>query len=208
MIASVNGTVLAVGDDRVDVSIGPIALTVHVPTPVAVAAHVGNPIVLSTTMVVREDAITLYGFTDAIARDDFSTLISVSGIGPRLALAILSALPAAQLRSAISTGNLTALTAVSGVGKKSAERLVVELRDRLQPIASGDVSAVPDVRSGSAAAGWQEQVRAALLGLGWNARDAQTAIDAVAVADFNGDGPESQPLQTLLRLALRSLDRS
>jgi Holliday junction DNA helicase RuvA len=205
VIAAVNGEVIAVSDDRLDVNIGPVALSVHVPAPVALAARVGQPVSLSTTMVVREDAITLYGFSDAVTRDDFLTLISVSGIGPRLALAILSSLPPAQLRSAISTGNLTALTAVSGVGKKSAERLVVELRDKLGPAPAG----VNGVASDVAADPWQEQVRTALLGLGWNPRDAQTAIDAVATMQFdNGEHASTQPLQTVLRAALRSLDRS
>ena len=204
MIAAVNGEVLAVGDDRLDVSIGPVALSVLVPSPVALSARVGQTVSLSTTMVVREDAITLYGFADAAARDDFLTLTSVSGIGPRLALAIVSALPPANLRAAISTGNLAALTAVSGVGKKSAERLVVELRDRLGPAPQGVVPA-----QGAAVEPWQEQVRAALLGLGWNPRDTQTAIDAVATMAFDdGRSVGEQPLQTLLRSALRSLDRS
>ena len=204
MIAAVNGEVIAVGDDRLDVSIGPVALSVHVPSPVALAARVGQSVSLATTMVVREDAITLYGFADAASRDDFLILTSVSGIGPRLALAILSALPPANLRAAISTGNLAALTAVSGVGKKSAERLIVELRDRLGPAPQGSVPS-----PGLATEPWQEQVRAALLGLGWNPRDAQTAIDAVATTAFeNGGSVAEQPLQSLLRAALRSLDRS
>lgn len=205
MIAAVNGDVLAIGDDRVDVNIGPLALSVHVPSPVALAARVGQPVSLATTMVVREDAITLYGFADAVARDDFLTLISVSGIGPRLALAILSALPPAHLRAAISSGNISALTAVSGVGKKSAERLIVELRDRLGPAPMGAAVSTSSVT----AEPWQEQVRTALLGLGWNPRDAQTAIDAVATMTFDGGSHAAeQPLQTVLRAALRSLDRS
>ena len=205
MIAAVNGDVLAIGDDRIDVNVGPIALSVHVPTPVALSARVGQPVSLSTTMVVREDAITLYGFADAVSRDDFLTLTSVSGIGPRLALAILSALPPSNLRAAISTGNLSALTAVSGVGRKSAERLIVELRDRLGPAPAG----VAGGTSARSAEPWQEQVRTALLGLGWNPRDAQTAIDTVATMAFDdGRHAGEQPLQTVLRAALRSLDRS
>ncbi|MBU6213103.1 MAG: Holliday junction branch migration protein RuvA [Actinomycetales bacterium] len=205
MIAAVNGEVLAIGDDRLDVSIGPVALSVHVPSPVALAARIGQPVALSTTMVVREDAITLYGFADAVSRDDFLTLTSVSGIGPRLALAILSALPPANLRAAIGSGNLAALTAVSGVGKKSAERLVIELRDRLGPAPAGSVPA----EGTTTAEPWQDQVRTALLGLGWNPRDAQTAIDTVATMAFDdGGNAAEQPLQALLRAALRSLDRS
>lgn len=204
MIAAVNGDVIAIGDDRLDVSIGPVALSVHVPSPVALSARVGQPVALATTMVVREDAITLYGFADATSRDDFVTLTSVSGIGPRLALAILSALSPAHLRAAINTGNLAALTAVSGVGKKSAERLVIELRDRLGPALPSDVPHQGDIDQP-----WEIHVRTALSGLGWSPRDVQSAIDAVAVMTFDNDtSAAGQSLQTLLRAALRSLDRS
>ena len=203
MISNVNGTVLAIGDDRIDVSLGPIALTVQVPGTVAHTAQLGQNIVLSTTMIVREDAITLYGFSDAVSRDDFLILLSVSGIGPRLALAIVATLPPAALRAAISGGNVATLTSVSGVGKKSAERMVIELRDRLPhiPTQSGASPAVP--------AQWQEQVRTALHGLGWNPRDAQAAVEQVAQETFaDGAAVADQPLQSLLRAALRSLDRS
>ena len=203
MISHVNGTVLAIGDDRIDVSLGPIALTVQVPGTVAHAAQLGHNIALSTTMIVREDAITLYGFADSVSRDDFLILLSVSGIGPRLALAIVATLPPAALRAAISGGNVGTLTSVSGVGKKSAERMVIELRDRLPhvPTQGGVAPAVP--------AQWQEQVRTALHGLGWNPRDAQAAVEQVAQETFaDGASVADQPLQSLLRAALRSLDRS
>ena len=205
MISRVIGEVVAVGTDHVDVLIGPIAFSVQVPQSLTAITKVGENVSLSTTMVVREDSITLYGFADSVGRDDFLTLLSVSGIGPRLALAIVSTLAPEQLRAAISAGNLAVLTSISGVGKKGAERLVVELRDRLSPVAS--TQATPG--AGFAAHAWQDQVRSALLGLGWTARDAQSAVEAVAVSEFeDGRGAEEQPASLLLRAALRSLDRS
>ena len=206
MISNLAGTVVAVGDDRVDVSIGPIALTVMVPAPVAMTAQIGDSLDLCTTLIVREDSLTLYGFADPVSRDDFNLLLAVSGIGPRLALAIVSTLQPAALRSAIAANNLAVLTSVSGVGKKSAERLVIELRDRLAPIATGGTDALHSREQGSA---WQEQVRTALHGLGWNPRDAQAAVDVVAGVQFEDGIPaQDQPVQVLLRTALRSLDRS
>ena len=206
MISNLVGTVVAVADDRVDVSIGPIALTALVPAPVALAARVGDQIDLRTTLIVREDSLTLYGFADPVARDDFNLLLAVSGIGPRLALAIVSTLQPTALRSAVAGNNLAVLTSVPGVGKKSAERLVIELRDRLAPIAASAAGAPVQTDHTSA---WQEQVRTALHGLGWNPRDAQAAVDVVAGVQFDDGAPaEQQPVQVLLRAALRSLDRS
>lgn len=206
MISNLRGTVVAVAEDRMDVSIGPIALTALVPTPIALVTRVGEQVDLCTTLIVREDSLTLYGFADAVARDDFNLLLAVSGVGPRLALAIVSTLQPAALRSAVAANNLAVLTSVPGVGKKSAERLVIELRDRLTPIVA---SATGHAMSGDHATGWQEQVRTALHGLGWNPRDAQSAVDAVAGVEFDDGVPASeQPVHVLLRAALRSLDRS
>lgn len=206
MIAQVSGRLIAASDDRLDISMGPMAVSVVVPSPLAATTRVGEEVTLATAMIVREDSISLYGFADTAARDDFTTLLGVSGIGPRLALAIVSALAPDALRKAISTGNLAALTAISGVGKKGAERLVVELRDKLSPAMSsaGGVTA-----TGLVAAGWQDQVRSALLGLGWTARDAQSAVDLVSSESFaDGKPADEQPVAALLRAALRSLDRS
>lgn len=205
MISNLSGTVVAVGEDRLDVSIGPIALTALVPAPVALAARVGEQVDLCTVLIVREDSLTLYGFADSVTRDDFNHLLAVSGIGPRLALAIVSTLQPAALRAAVASSNLAVLTSVSGVGKKSAERLVIELRDRLVPIIGGSAP----TEAGDPVPAWQEQVRTALHGLGWTPRDAQAAVDAVAGVQFEDGLPAAQqPVQVLLRTALRSLDRS
>ena len=206
MISHVTGDVIAVGADHIEVLLGAVGFSVQVPASLAVSLKVGDNVSLSTTMVVREDAITLYGFADSVGRDDFLTLLSVSGIGPRLALAIVSTMSPEHLRSAISTGNLAALTSISGVGKKGAERLVVELRDKLTPVAASATM------GGTASVGshaWQDQVRSALLGLGWTARDAQSAVESVALLEFeDGRAAAEQPTAALLRAALRSLDRS
>lgn len=205
MISHVTGDVIAVSSDHIEVLLGPVGFSVQVPASLAVSLKVGENVSLSTTMVVREDSITLYGFADPIGRDDFLTLLSVSGIGPRLALAIVSTMSPEQLRSAISTGNLAALTSISGVGKKGAERLVVELRDKLSPVAAATMGGTASTGSHA----WQDQVRSALLGLGWTARDAQSAVESVAVLEFeDGGAAAEQPTAALLRAALRSLDRS
>jgi Holliday junction DNA helicase RuvA len=155
---------------------------------------VGQSARLSTSLVVREDSLTLYGFSDDDERSIFELLQTASGVGPRLAQAVLGVLPPTEVRRAIATADVPALTRVPGIGKKGAERLVLELRDKI-----GAIDA-PDPATATATAPWRDQVGQALVGLGWSAKEADDAVAAVEpVASGEPDVP------TLLRAALRVL---
>jgi holliday junction DNA helicase RuvA len=200
MIASVRGQVAALGPDGAVVEVGGFGLTVHCTPGTLARLRIGEPARLATSLVVREDSLTLYGFADDDERSLFELLQTASGVGPRLAQAILAVLPPAQVRLAIAGSDLTTLTRVPGIGKKGAERLVVELRDRIGP-ATG--APVPGAEAGAVAPvqPWRDQVGQALVGLGWSAREAEEALAAVAPEAAGADVP------ALLRSALRVLGR-
>ncbi|NIS33305.1 MAG: Holliday junction branch migration protein RuvA, partial [Actinobacteria bacterium] len=139
----------------------------------------GEQAELAASLVVREDSLTLYGFADADERATFELLQTASGVGPRLAQAMLAVLSPDELRRAVATEDLTALTRVPGIGKKGAQRIVIELKDRLGAPVTGAGTAVPAGHNG-AGDPWRNQVHAALLGLGWPTGQADAAIDAVA----------------------------
>lgn len=206
MIASLRGTVAALGLDRVVIETGGVGLAVACPPRVLGDLRIGESAHLFTTLVVREDALTLYGFATDDERDLFDTVLGVSGIGPRLGLAMLAVLTPDEIRTAVSSDDVATLTRVPGIGRKGAQRLVLELRDRL-PAPSGMTSQVAAGSSG-ATGPWADQVTAALVGLGWGAKDASAALDAVAprAAAMAEDGDVDVP--ALLRAALRSLDRT
>lgn len=180
MIASVRGTVLSIGLDHAVIEVGGVGMAVHA-TPVTLASlrrgEEGN---LATSLVVREDSLTLYGFADAEARDLFVLLQTASGVGPRLALATLAVLEPEQLRGALADGDITVLTQVPGIGKKSAERLTLELRDKV-----GAAATVEHVgQSGGAARGRiRSEVAEALVGLGFSAKHAEQSVEAVLAED-------------------------
>ena len=131
MIASVRGEVLSVGLDSAVLEVGGVGLLVHTTPGTVAGLRRGAQARLATTLVVREDSLTLYGFADEDERDVFEPVQTVSGVGPRLALAMLAVHAPDALRAAVSTGDLAALTKVPGIGKKGAERIVLELRDKL-----------------------------------------------------------------------------
>ncbi|WP_092808197.1 Holliday junction branch migration protein RuvA [Rhodococcus globerulus] len=174
MIASVRGEVLDIALDHAVIEAAGVGYRVNA-TPVTLGAlHRGSEARLFTTMIVREDSMTLYGFSDLESKDLFSLLQTVSGVGPRLAMATLAVLEPEALRRALSEGNLTALTRVPGIGKRGAERMVVELRDK--------VDAVPTTAgvSGAVAANAiRDQIVEALEGLGFPLKQAEQATDSV-----------------------------
>lgn len=188
MIASIRGTVLHRDATGIIVDVHGIGLKVSC-TPRALAtARTGAEVTLSTHMVVREDAWQLFGFVDAAERDTFVLLQSVSGIGPRIALAAVSTLDPERLGSAIAAGDIALLTKIPGIGRKGAERLCVELRDR--------------ITAASAPVGdWQAAVRDALVGLGWSAAQAEGAVTKVAA-----EQPQAE-VSDALRAALLLLGR-
>jgi holliday junction DNA helicase RuvA len=203
MIASVRGRVTSVAPDGAVVEVGGVGLSV-VCTPNTLAAlRVGEEARLATSLVVREDSLTLYGFADDDARSLFELLQTASGVGPRLAQAVLAVHPPDTVRRAIATGDLTTLTRVPGIGKKGAERLVLELRDRIGSVSgggSGESLSLP-----VAGISWAEQVRQALIGLGWTAGQADQAVSVVS-ADLNGDPAPGVPV--LLKRAIQVLGRT
>jgi len=203
VIASVRGRVAAIAPDGAVVEVGGVGLSV-VCTPSTLAVlRVGEEARLATSLVVREDSLTLYGFENDDARGLFELLQTASGVGPRLAQAVLAVHPPDVVRKAIATGDLNTLTRVPGIGKKGAERLVLELRDRI-----GSVSVGPGGESMSlpvAGISWADQVRQALVGLGWTAAQADQAVGVVS-AELNGEPAPAVP--QLLKRAIQVLGRA
>lgn len=196
MIASVRGRVAAVRLDGAVVEVGGVGMAVQATPTTLAGLRLGQECELATSLVVREDSLTLFGFGDADERDVFETLQTVSGVGPRLALAMLAVHTPDGLRRAVATEDLTALCRVPGIGRKGAQRIVLDLTDRLGAPAG---SAVP-VPVGPAPGTADPQVVEALVGLGWNAKQAEAAVQAVS-ADGGSDRT------SLLRAALRHLGR-
>ncbi len=201
MIAHVNGLVTALTPDAVVLEVGGVGLLVQCAPTTLVELRVGQSAMLATSLVVREDSLTLYGFADADERQVFELVQTVSGVGPRLAQAMLGVHSSDALRRIVAREDLPALTQVPGIGRKGAQRVVLELKDKLGP-PTGERHVVPGRTQG----GWQEQVHSALLGLGWNSREADQAVIAVA-ADIDGSGGsiDTSDVGALLRSALRML---
>jgi Holliday junction DNA helicase RuvA len=197
VIASVRGTVLRAGLDSVVVEVGGVGMLVHTTPLTAASMRTGQTASLATSLVVREESLTLYGFADEDEKSVFETVQTVSGFGPRLALAMLAVHRPDAVRAAVTTGDLVALTKVPGIGRKGAERIVLELRDKIgvpaSPVSVGDRAAT---------AAWQGQVGEALVGLGWTARQADDAVEAVAPMAVDG-----ATVSALLRAALQELGR-
>ena len=194
MIASLRGTVTHVGLHSAVIDVNGLGMLVQATPQTLGSLHVGREALVQTAMIVREDSMTLFGFTDADQREVFETLLSVSGVGPRIALAVLAVHTPEAIRVAASSGDDKAFSKVSGIGPKGARRIVLELADKLVPLGTDDAPA---------AARWQDQVLAAMTGLGWTEKDATAAIDA-AVAE----APEiaaAGNVGEILKLTLRRL---
>ena len=213
MIASVNGRVAAVSPDGAVVEVGGVGLAVQCTPGTIARLQVGEQARLSTSLVVREDSLTLYGFADDDERQLFELLQTANGVGPRLAQAVLAIHPPREVRRAVSVGDLKALMQVPGIGKKGAERLVLELRDRLGvtttdtqldgPAPAGGLPPVTPV------APWRDQLTSALVGLGWSGKEAESAVGQLApIADEQVAETGGVEIAVLLRQALRLLGRS
>jgi Holliday junction DNA helicase RuvA len=202
VIAFLTGRVAARGTGTAVLDVGGVGMTVQCTPATLARLRVGDTATVPTSLVVREDALTLFGFADDDERDVFERLQTASGVGPRLALAMLAVHSPDTLRSAVAAEDTAALTRVPGIGRKGAQRIVLELRDKLgAPL--GTDPGVTDTAPAAAAADWRAQVVSGLVNLGWSARDAESAADAVAPEA--GDGPD---VATLLRSALRKLSRA
>jgi holliday junction DNA helicase RuvA len=196
MIASVRGVVAGLGPDRAVIEVGGVGLAVYCAPGTLAGLRVGSPARLATTLVVREDSLTLYGFADDDEKHLFELLQTASGVGPRLAQAVLAVHTPDVVRKAIANADTATLVRVPGIGKKGAERLVLELRDRIGPVAVG----VAGVIGGA----WPDQIRQALVGLGWSTAQADQAVATVAETI---DGP-TPPVPVLLKQAIRLLGKT
>lgn len=202
MIAFLTGRVAARQAGSAVIEVGGVGMQLQCTPATLSTLRVGEEATVSTALVVREDSLTLYGFADADERDVFERLQTASGVGPRLALAMLAVHTPEALRKAVATEDTAALTAVPGIGKKGAQRIVLELRDKLgDPLGAdpGTGAAAP----APVAAHWRPQVVAGLVNLGWSAKDAEAAADAVAP-----QAEDTPDVADLLRAALRGLSRA
>jgi Holliday junction DNA helicase RuvA len=182
--------VLSVGLDHAVVEVGGVGLAVHATPATLATLRRGEESRLATSLVVREDSLTLYGFADADTRELFVLLQTVTGVGPRLALATLAVLDPESLRRALADGDLKALTRVPGIGRKGAERLVVELRDKVGGVAVAEPAGAQRPPVPVAVSG-RDHVVEALVGLGFAARQAEQAVDGVlgdGAPDASGNG--------------------
>jgi Holliday junction DNA helicase RuvA len=196
MIASVRGEVIEVALDHVVIEAAGVGYRVNATPSTLATLRQGTEARLITAMIVREDSMTLYGFTDAQTRDLFLTLLSVSGVGPRLAMATLAVHDAATLRQVLHDGDVTALTRVPGIGKRGAERMVLELRDKVVP--AGASAGAPLVNGHAV----RSPVVEALVGLGFAAKQAEEATDKVLAGDH--DATTSSALRAALSLLGKS----
>jgi Holliday junction DNA helicase RuvA len=198
MIASVRGRVAAVSPDGAVIEVGGVGLAVQCSPHTIAELRVGHEARLATSLVVREDSLTLYGFADDEAKQLFELLQTATGVGPRLAQAVLAVHTPEVVRRAVAAGDTSTLTRVPGIGKKGAERLVLELRDKIGAL-PGDGAPLAGVGAGAV---WPEQVRQALVGLGWSEKQADQAVAAVAE---QLDGQTAPPVPVLLKQAIRML---
>jgi Holliday junction DNA helicase RuvA len=208
----VSGRVAAVSPDGAVVEVGGIGLAVQCTPGTIARLQVGENARLSTSLIVREDSLTLYGFADDDERSLFELLQTANGVGPRLAQAVLAIHPPREVRRAVSTADVKALMQVPGIGKKGAERLILELRDRLGVTTSDtslDGPAPAGFPSVTPVAPWKDQLTSALVGFGWTVKDADGAIaQLVPVADEQIAANGSVEIAILLRQALQLLGRA
>jgi Holliday junction DNA helicase RuvA len=204
--------VAAVSPDGAVVEVGGVGLAVQCTPGTIARLQVGEQARLSTSLVVREDSLTLYGFADDDERSLFELLQTANGVGPRLAQAVLAIHPPREVRRAVSMADVKSLMQVPGIGKKGAERLILELRDRLGASTTDtslDAPAAAGLSAVTPVAPWRDQLSSALVSLGWSSREAETALLALApVAEEQQATTGSVEIAVLLRQALQMLGRS
>jgi Holliday junction DNA helicase RuvA len=207
VIAHVRGTVAGVTPDGAVIEVGGVGMRVQCTPGTLATLKLGEPAQVATSLVVREDSLTLFGFTSDDERNVFELLQTASGVGPRLALAMLAVHTPDALRRAVSIEDLDTLTMVPGIGKKGAQRIVLEIKDRLGPPGDGG-NGLPGTRPSPRLPSWRDQVQSGLVNLGWPVRDADHAIAALEEeGTVNGSDGEDVDVATVLRAALRKLSR-
>lgn len=199
MIAHLRGTVTAIGATWVVVDLGGFGVKALCTPATASGVRLNQTCELHTSLVVREDSLTLYAFASTDERDCFELAQSASGVGPKIAQAMMSVLSPEQFRTAIAAGDHKTLTTVPGIGTKGAQKMVLELKDKVTAL-----GAVTDLRPATAAPGlaWREQVSQGLQGLGWSAKDADAACDRVVPL-----AESETSVAVLMRAALQTLAR-
>ncbi|MGW3362003.1 Holliday junction branch migration protein RuvA [Streptosporangium canum] len=203
MIASVRGRVAAIAPDGAVVEVGGVGMLVHCTPGTLATLRVGEEARLATSLVVREESLTLFGFGSDDERGVFEMLQTANGVGPKVALAMLAVHTPNALRTAVASADVKALTRVPGVGPKGAQRIIVDLKDKL---GTPDQAVNAVLNGGTAAPAWRDQVHSGLVGLGYSARDADEAVAAVAPqADAEVAAGRSPQVAILLKAALRAL---
>ena len=198
MIAFVSGRVAALGITSAVVEVGGVGLDLQCAPNTLADLRLGAHATLPTSLVVREDSLTLFGFATEDEKQMFELVQTASGVGPKVAQAMLAVLSPDAIRGAIAAGDVRTLTSVPGIGPKGAQRIILELKDRVGPAGSTAVASSP-------ASQWEGQVHEALVGLGWSAKDADKALVTIAPEAAAMTTPD---ISALLRLALRTLSRS
>jgi Holliday junction DNA helicase RuvA len=202
MIAHLAGTVAGIGPDGAVIDVGGVGLRVLCTPDTIASLKPGEPARVATTLIVREDSLTLFGFGSDDERDVFEILLTVNSVGPRLALAMMAVHSPDALRRAVATQDVKALTMVPGIGTKTAQRIMLDLGGKLGEPGDGAGTAPGPGRP--AAASWRDQVQSGLVNLGFPAREAEAAIAVVeAEQAMAGVAPE---VATVLRAALRWLN--
>ncbi|WP_327685203.1 Holliday junction branch migration protein RuvA [Streptomyces sp. NBC_00467] len=204
MIAFVSGPVAALAPTTAVIEVGGVGMALQCTPNTLSELRIGQDAKLATSLVVREDSLTLYGFADDDERQVFELLQTASGVGPRLAQAMLAVHTPDALRVAVATGDEKALTAVPGIGKKGAQKLLLELKDRLgEPLGAH----IGKQGIGTAvSSSWRDQLHGALIGLGYATREADEAVAAVAP---QAEASAGEPVVgQLLKAALQSLNRT
>lgn len=200
VIASVAGRVAALGPDGAVIEVGGIGILTHCTPGTLATLRVGEEARLATSLVVREESLTLYGFASDDERVVFEMVQTASGVGPKLALAMLAVHTPNALRVAVASADLKALTKVPGIGQKGAQRIVLELKDRL---GTPEEAVNAAINGRSKVPTWRDQVHSGLVGLGYSTRDADEAIAVIEPEAAQFDGPPQ--IGVLLKAALRAL---
>lgn len=199
MIAFVRGTVAHVGLSNAVVEVGGVGLDLQCTPGVLATLRPGEAVTLPTSMVVREESLTLFGFRDDDEKACFELLQTASGVGPKLAQAMLAVFSPDELRQAVATEDVKTLTRVPGIGQKGAQRIILELKDRIGPVAG--TAPTPGAAAPAGSSSWREQVHQGLVGLGWSAKEAEKAVEQVAPQA--GDSPDVGAMLRAALLALR-----
>ena len=196
MIATLSGIVKSLSPERAIIEVGGVGMNVLINSHTSSSLSIGAPAHLYTSLVVREDSLTLFGFSDEPSRVVFELVQTVSGIGPKVALSILGALTPTELAHAVNTENISAIEKVPGIGKKGAQRKVLELKSKLSDFGHGGqrISHQPV---------WREQLTSALISLGFSAKDSDEAINSV-LSNVSQEEIASMELGDLLKLALQN----